>query len=86
MRRNIFVFFLLILVEGDSGLEVCTIEGERSGPYYAFDTVQLLGEQFSGEFWFIIGSDVLGRLGSWYRIGELINQVRFCVALRPGCE
>ena len=73
-------------VEGDALFEVSTIEADRDGPSFTFDTVSAFREQL-GEgaelFWFI-GGDSLPELKTWHRIRELVERVTIVTAARPG--
>ncbi|WP_153123327.1 nicotinate-nucleotide adenylyltransferase [Peribacillus tepidiphilus] len=61
-----------------------TIEIEREGPSYTFDTIQLLKKQEPNhEFFFIIGADMIEYLPKWYRIDELMKIIQFVGVKRP---
>lgn len=72
----------------DERLEACSIELEREGASYSYDTAldlrSRLGEDVS--LFFIIGADTLQDLASWYRIAELAELVTFCAVSRPGAS
>ncbi|MED4969612.1 nicotinate-nucleotide adenylyltransferase [Geobacillus sp. NFOSA3] len=62
-----------------------TIELEREGPSYTYDTIrQLLSMHPDHEFYFIIGADMVEYLPHWYKIAELIQLVTFVGVKRPG--
>lgn len=62
-----------------------TIELERGGVSYTFDTLKKLvdGNQQT-EFYFIVGADQVEKLGDWYKIDELVQLVTFVAVPRPG--
>jgi nicotinate-nucleotide adenylyltransferase len=72
----------------DERLEPCSIELEREGASYSYDTAlelrSRLGEDVS--LFFVIGADTLQDLASWYRIAELAGLVTFCAVSRPGAS
>ena len=62
----------------DERYKVCTIEKERSGPSYTFDTMKELVERYPQySFNFIIGGDMIGNLDKWHHIKELMELVQF---------
>lgn len=62
------------------GLELCEIE--RGGKSYTYDTVKFLTANHPDtDYFFIIGSDMVNYLPTWYKIDELIKLVHF-VAVR----
>ncbi len=69
--------------------ELSPVDLERPGPHYSTDTVRLIRSQYnlSAEAcFFIIGSDSLLDLPSWYQPQALITQCRLAVAHRPGYQ
>ncbi|KIL44476.1 nicotinate-nucleotide adenylyltransferase [Jeotgalibacillus soli] len=61
------------------------IEFERSGPSYTFDTMMLLKQREPDvDFYFIIGGDMIDYLPKWYRIEELIREIKFIGIPRSG--
>jgi len=73
-------------VDGDALFEVSTIEAERDGPSYTFDTVGAFRDQLgqAAELFWFIGGDSLPELHSWHRIRELVERVTIVTAARPG--
>ena len=62
-----------------------TIEGERSGNSYTYDSVVLLKELFPyAELFLIIGTDEFYTLENWYRTRDLGKMLKFLVANRNG--
>ncbi|MED1205061.1 nicotinate-nucleotide adenylyltransferase [Heyndrickxia acidicola] len=61
-----------------------TIEMERSGPSYTYDTIMLLkNREPDVDFYFIIGADMIEYLPKWHKIDELVKQVTFVGVNRP---
>lgn len=67
----------------DSSVE--TIELERGGVSYTFDTVTALVESNPDtHYYFLIGADQVEKLGDWYKIEELVKLVTIVAVPRPG--
>lgn len=61
-----------------------TIELDRGGTSYTFDTMELLqAREPNSTFYFIIGGDQVEYLPNWYRIDELIKKVQIVGIPRP---
>jgi nicotinate-nucleotide adenylyltransferase len=63
--------------------KIQTIELERTGKSYTFDTMKLLTEKYDDDFYFIIGADMIEYLPKWYKIEELVKLVTFVGVNRP---
>ena len=75
---------LELAIEGIEGLEIETIELERKGISYTYDTMKLLNERDPDtDYYFIIGADMVDYLPKWYRIDELVEMVQFVGVQRP---
>lgn len=69
---------LELAIEGIEGLEIETIELERKGISYTYDTMKILTEKNPDtDYYFIIGADMVDYLPKWYRIDELVDMVQF---------
>jgi len=76
---------LKLATEGNEAFKIETIELERSGPSYTYDTMVLLKERYTNiQFYFIIGADMIEFLPKWYKIDELIQLIQFVGVKRPG--
>ena len=65
---------LELAIEGIEGLGIETIELERKGISYTYDTMKLLTEQHSDtDYYFIIGADMVDYLPKWYRLMSWLN-------------
>lgn len=75
---------LELAIEGFEGLEIETIELERKGISYTYDTMLLLNERDPDtDYYFIIGADMVDYLPKWHRIDELVEIVQFVGVQRP---
>lgn len=71
-------------IAGVEGLGIETIELERQGISYTYDTMKLLTEANPDtDYYFIIGGDMVEYLPKWHRIDELVNLVQFVGVQRP---
>ena len=74
-----------LLIEGKRGLSVSTIELEREGYTYTFDTLTFLRENHDiKELKYIIGTDTLFNIEKWYRHKEVFLLTDFICVPRPG--
>lgn len=75
---------LQLAVNGNDAFRVESIELERSGPSFTYDTICLLKERHPDiQFYFIIGADMIEYLPKWYKIDLLQNLVQFVGVKRP---
>lgn len=75
---------LELAIEGIDGLVIETIELERKGISYTYDTMKILTETNPDtDYYFIIGADMVDYLPKWYRIDELVDMVQFVGVQRP---
>lgn len=78
---------LNIAIGSNPYFKINTIEVERIGKSYTFDTMKMLNEENRDiEFYFIIGADMVEYLPHWNRIDELIHLVKFVGVKRSGHE
>ena len=68
---------------GIEGLEVSTLEVERSGPSYTYQTLEALAQPGRGLF-LIVGADVAATMGSWVGIERLPGLATLVVVDRAG--
>jgi nicotinate-nucleotide adenylyltransferase len=82
-RHRVAMIELAIADHSQFRLE--TIELERQGPSYTYETMKMLKERYPHvQFYFIIGADMVEYLPKWYKIDELIAFVQFVGVKRPG--
>ena len=75
---------LELAVRDIDGFGIETIELERKGISYTYDTMKLLTEKNPDvDYYFIIGADMVAYLPKWHRISELIQMVQFVGVQRP---
>lgn len=73
-----------LALDGINGLAVETLELERKGVSYTYDTIKMLIEQHPDvDYYFIIGADMVAYLPKWYKIDELVKMVQFVGVQRP---
>lgn len=61
------------------------MEIQKGGLSYTYKTVEAIRAKHPEyEIYFLIGADSLVQLASWYHIRELLDEVKFVVAQRPG--
>ncbi|MEH7109558.1 MULTISPECIES: nicotinate-nucleotide adenylyltransferase [Bacillaceae] len=64
--------------------KIQSIELEREGPSYTFDTMSLLSTKYPDyQFFFIIGADMIEYLPKWYKVEDLVKLVQFVGVKRP---
>ncbi|MFH2048717.1 MAG: nicotinate-nucleotide adenylyltransferase [bacterium] len=64
---------------------ISEIESELELSGYTFDTITALKKKYPrASFYFIIGSDNLLQLTTWYKADELLKSVKFLAGTRPG--
>ena len=74
-------------IEGNSFFEASSVEINRIGPSYAFDTLQHFQAEYSdAELFFIVGADSINDVSTWHRAAELFEMCRFVAASRPGFD
>lgn len=75
---------LELAIDDVDGLGIETIELERKGVSYTYDTMKFLTEKNPDvDYYFIIGADMVDYLPKWYKIDELVNMVQFVGVQRP---
>lgn len=77
---------MLNLAVGDDPLfEVSTVELDRSGVSYTYDTLVQLGQSAPDqtELMWIIGMDMLADLATWYRADDVVAMARIVTVVRP---
>ena len=78
--------FLYLQIPTQVGVD--RLEVDRAGPSYAIDTIKTLRERYgpTASLIWLMGADSFMSVPSWNSWRELLNQVHFAVANRPGCE
>ena len=73
-----------LVSRNDAFFEVEDIELSREGPSYTIDTALALKKRGWGEVAWLIGADMVPFLPTWHRPEQLLQEVRFVIAQRPG--
>lgn len=74
-------------VEGLEGLEASSLEVERDGPSYMYETLEVLSSGGSGSpLWLICGADIAATLPRWERPERVIELAGLAVAPREGTD
>ena len=72
-------------VEDLEGIEASSLEVERDGPSYMYETLEALTAKTDGaRLWLICGSDIASTLARWERPERVIELAGLAVAPRPG--
>jgi len=76
---------LQLALANEPGMEILTLELERTGPTYTADTLAELGagDDPSVEYIWLLGSDQLRNFCTWERWRDIVRRVRLAVARRP---
>jgi nicotinate-nucleotide adenylyltransferase len=69
---------------GDPLFQVESLELERTGPSYTIDTARELARRGWGRVSWLIGADMLQILPKWHKPQDLLREVDFVIARRPG--
>ncbi len=63
--------------------KVSNIEEKREGPSYTYDTVMHFREEYpNSEIYWLLGTDSIPELKTWYKIKELVHECQFIIAER----
>lgn len=68
----------------DAFFKVNSLELERAGPSYTFDTARILRQAGGQKIRWLVGADMLLDLPNWHRAEELLDQIDFVAMARPG--
>jgi len=72
-----------LATDGVSYFKVSDIEEKREGPSYTYDTVMHFREEYpESEIYWLIGTDSIPELKTWYKIKELVQECHFVIAER----
>lgn len=74
-----------LVVKKNQKFKVCTLELERAGKSYTYDTLKKLIETYpEHEFYWIIGNDQLMQFDKWHNPNELVKMAHFVCFDRDG--
>ena len=72
---------------GNEGFELSTIESDRSGNSYTYETLEILCElEPDTEFYYIIGADTLFSMETWKRPADIFRRCTVICAKRDGMD
>lgn len=75
---------LELAIKDYPSLAIETLELERKGISYTYDTMkELTAQNPDVDYYFIIGADMVSYLPKWHRIDELVQMVQFVGVQRP---
>lgn len=75
---------LELALASDQHLEIETLEIDRAGKSYTYDTMKALTELNPDvDYYFIIGGDMVEYLPKWYKLEELMSLVQLVGVRRP---
>jgi nicotinate-nucleotide adenylyltransferase len=79
---------LSLSIGGSPHFSISTVDIDRVGPSYTFESLRVLREQLGGtsEMYFLMGQDSLRDFPNWVRPDLIAEQARLGVALRPGFD
>lgn len=79
------VKMLRLAIADNPNFHLCTIEIDRKGKSYTYDTMVALHAAYpEAQFYFIIGGDMVNDLPQWYQFEALKKQVTFLATTRAG--
>lgn len=74
-----------LAIQGNPFFECSSIEIDKPGVSYTIETIREFRKIYSKkELYFIVGSDSLFEMHSWYRINDLVKLCEFIFVNRPG--
>lgn len=74
-----------LVTQKNPRFKVCTLELEREGKSYTYDTLNELKKVYPDhEFYWIIGNDQLMQFEKWYKADELVKMAHFVCFERDG--
>ena len=87
LSKNKRVHMTGIAIEDNSDFALSTIEIEREGNSYSYETVEeLKKQQPETEFYFILGADSLLEIEKWKHPDRLMAECILLVAVRDDCD
>ncbi|QOV87829.1 nicotinate (nicotinamide) nucleotide adenylyltransferase [Humisphaera borealis] len=75
-----------LAVRNSALFDVSDIELRLDGPSYTVQTARALKQQRLSIVNWLIGSDTVPRLATWYDFPRLMEEIQFVVVARPGAE
>ena len=76
-----------LAIEGNPRFELSTIEADRSGNSYTYETLEILCDQENDtQFYYIIGADTLFSMETWKRPEDIFSRCSVVCARRDGMD
>ncbi len=74
-----------LAIASNPSFDALDLELERTGPSYTVDTLCELTHRYDDQLlWFLMGTDTLTELGSWYEPEKLVGLTNIAVVARAG--
>jgi nicotinate-nucleotide adenylyltransferase len=74
-----------LAIAGNAAFDVSTVELDRPGPHYSFETLERITAESPGDdLFFLIGADSLADLPGWRRPERICELASLIVVNRPG--
>lgn len=70
------------MIEDEPNMAASDIEISRGGPSYMVDTLMELQAVRPGDYWLLVGADVMKTFSEWRNPGKIVRLCRLGVALR----
>ena len=83
-REEDRVAMIKLAIGGIEKIKLSDFELKRDGKNYTYETLRGLKKEYSHDFSWIIGSDILKQIASWYGYEQLKNEAKFIVLGRQG--
>lgn len=83
--KNIRLEMLFSALDGKKDFFVSTLETDRVGKTYTYDTLKILTEEKNAEYSYIIGADTAEVLLTWFRAQDVFKMTDFIVVGRHDC-
>lgn len=80
------VAMVKLAIEGLDKIKFCDFELKQKGSSYTYETLRKLRKEYSHNFYWIIGSDILKQLPSWYGYEHLQKEASFLIFPRKGYD
>lgn len=85
------VNMLKLALENEKMFSISSLEIERDGISYTFDTLQQIKQILdkaggSNEYYFIMGGDSFSQIESWHKAELLLSSCNLAVGIRPGTD
>lgn len=80
------VAMVKLAIKGLEHVKFCDLELKKQDKSYTYDSLRKLKQEYKHDFLWIIGSDILKQIPSWYGYEHLQKEASFIVLHREGYE